>query len=460
MYGTVRFRLFRSLRLTSFHLGSAMGDILVTSIWNRIMITHFELPAAPVGLLIALRYFLAPLSVWAGFRSDSSVLFGTRRTAYIWLGRALMLLSLPLLGWSLEQFAASAHEVGWVLALGASLLYGVGTLLSGSPFLALVRDAAPPERQGLAVSMTQTALIIFFAAVGILFGLLMESYSVALFWRLVAITAGVGGAFWFLAIVGVEGEVYREAGTSPWREAERASAGAGAAGPDVMGSLSRTVREAWSDQRTRSFFLFLSLATLGGWMQDAILEPFGAEVFELSVGRTTRFNSFWQGATVVTLVSTSILFRARRPERQTVPTGVGLGVMAVGLVVLSTSVLAERAVIIETGLVVFGAGFGVYTFGGLSLMAVMVRDRHAGTYLGFWTIAAVVFKGVGTFVGAGLRDWFLAGLGMGGAAAYASIFLLEACALAVAAALLWRVDVPGFAADVGRLETAERSTER
>jgi BCD family chlorophyll transporter-like MFS transporter len=438
-----------------------MGDILVTSIWNRIMITHFELPAAPVGLLIALRYFLAPLSVWAGFRSDSSVLFGTRRTAYIWVGRALMLLSLPLLGWSLEQFAVSAHELGWALALGASLLYGVGTLLSGSPFLALVRDAAPPERQGLAVSMTQTALIIFFAAVGILFGLLMESYSVALFWRLVAITAAVGGAFWFLAIVGVEGEVYREAGTTAWAEAERATETADdAAKPDIMGSLAHTVREAWSDQRTRSFFLFLSLATLGGWMQDAILEPFGAEVFDLSVGRTTRFNSFWQGATVLTLVSTSILFRARRPERQAVPTGVGLAAMAVGLVVLSTSVLAERAVLIEAGLVVFGAGFGVYTFGGLSLMAVMVRDRHAGTYLGFWTIAAVVFKGVGTFVGAALRDWFLAGLGMEGGAAYASIFLLEACALALAAGLLWRVDVPGFAADVGRLATTERSTDR
>jgi hypothetical protein len=49
---------------------------------------------------------------------------------------------------------------------------------------------------------------------------------------------------------------------------------------------------------------------------------------------------------------------------------------------------------------------------------------------------------------------------MGGAAAYASIFLLEACALTVAAALLWRVDVPGFAADVGRLETAERSADQ
>ena len=47
------FSLWRLLRLSSFQIGSAMGDILVTSIWNRVMISQFGIPAAPVSLLIA-----------------------------------------------------------------------------------------------------------------------------------------------------------------------------------------------------------------------------------------------------------------------------------------------------------------------------------------------------------------------------------------------------------------------
>ena len=66
----------RTLRLSSFQIGSAMGDILVTSIWNRVMISNFGIPAAPVSLLIALRYLISPLSLWAGYRSDRKRLFG------------------------------------------------------------------------------------------------------------------------------------------------------------------------------------------------------------------------------------------------------------------------------------------------------------------------------------------------------------------------------------------------
>lgn len=83
-----RFSWWLLLRLCTFQIGSAMGDILVTSIWNRIMIVNFGFPAFPVGLLIALRYLLSPLSLYAGFRSDRTPILGLRRTSYIWLGRA------------------------------------------------------------------------------------------------------------------------------------------------------------------------------------------------------------------------------------------------------------------------------------------------------------------------------------------------------------------------------------
>src|SRR5687767_9392277 len=66
-----RFRFGRVLRLSSFHIGSAMVDILVASVWNRVMISDFHISPSAIGFLLALRYFLSPLGIWAGFRSDT-----------------------------------------------------------------------------------------------------------------------------------------------------------------------------------------------------------------------------------------------------------------------------------------------------------------------------------------------------------------------------------------------------
>jgi BCD family chlorophyll transporter-like MFS transporter len=445
------FSLWRLLRLSSFQIGSAMGDILVTSIWNRVMISQFGIPATPVSLLIALRYLLSPLSLWAGYRSDTRPFLGMRRTSYIWLGRGLMVLSLPLLGWSLMRFAI-VHDsgsnfdlLGWVLALISSLLYGVGTLISGSPYLALVRDSAPKARQGLAISTAETVLIIFFAIVGITFSFWMEEFDPVIFWEMILATMIIGGFFWLFSIWGVERSIRRQKGLTLEQELSEVQKQA------AQSDLLSTVRRIWQDERTRRFFIFLSLATFSAWAQDAILEPFGAEVFDLPLSRTTRFNSYWQAATVVTLVGGAYLWRKRPPEQQRRITNSGLLMMALGMALLAGTAVLHQVHLVEVALLVFGAGFGIYTFGGLSLMAVMSSDKEAGAYLGLWTISVVVFKGLGTFAGGALRDLFLLNLNFGNGLSYGLIFLLEGVGLGTAVYILTRVDVLGFAREMGRL---------
>ncbi|MFQ5401507.1 MAG: BCD family MFS transporter [Anaerolineae bacterium] len=431
---TTTYSLKRTLRLSSFQIGSAMGDILVTSIWNRVMISNFGIPAAPVSLLIALRYLLSPLGLWAGHLSDTRRFRGLRRTPYIWLGRGMMVLSLPLLGLSLGRLGIAQTDVlGWVLATASSLLYGLGTLLSGSPFLALVRDSAPREKQGFAISVAETVLIIFFALVGVGFSLWMRVYDQRVFWEMVVATMLVGGFFWFFAIVGVERHEHGEA-----------------AAPRRAVDFKGTLRRIWADGRTRRFFFFLALATLSAWAQDAILEPFGAELFKLPVERTTRLNSYWQGATVITLVAGAYFWRRRPPEKQDSIAFGGLLAMAGGMALLSTAAFTRQVHLIELALLLFGGGFGVYTFGGVSLMAVMSTDKEAGAYLGLWSVSILVFKGLGTFMGGLLRDGFLLQLALSPAAGYGAIFVLEAAGLIGAALIVAHLDVEGFARDVGR----------
>src|SRR5690606_15632675 len=130
---------------------------------------------------------------------------GWQRTSYIWLGRGLIVLALPFLGFSFNRLAVDQGDpAGWLLAFFSFLLYGVGTLISGSPFLALVRDSAPPGKKGLAITVIETALITFYPLVAIGFGQLVQTYHEQIFWQLIWLTMIAGGFFWFFAIVGQE----------------------------------------------------------------------------------------------------------------------------------------------------------------------------------------------------------------------------------------------------------------
>lgn len=434
-----RSSVLQTIRLGTFQIGSAMGDILVTSIWNRVMIANFGIPAAPVSFLIAIRYLIAPISLWTGFLSDTKPFLGYKRTPYIWLGRILMIISLPLLGLSLTYLGADqADELGWSVAAMSTLLYGLGTLISGSPFLALVRDSAPPRKQGIAISVVQTSLIIFFAVFGIVFSIWMPEYNEQAFWQMVWATIAIGGFFWFFAIIGVE--------------ERRSTAGEESAESELQpAGFMITFRKIWHDRRTRAFFFFLSLSTMAAWMQDAILEPFGADVFAMSAGRTTRFNSYWQVATVIFLTGAMVWLRKRPPERQSKITNSGLSIMAVGLLMLSLISIAGLPNLTELSLFIYGAGFGLFTFGGLSLMAVMSSDRAAGAYLGLWTLSILVFKGLGTFLGGLLRDLLFLRAGLPANLSYSLIFAVSAVGLIVSVLILARVDVLGFARDAGRV---------
>lgn len=437
-----QFRWGVLLRLCTFHIGSAMGDILVTSVWNRVMIVNFGFDALPVGLLIALRYLLSPMGLYAGFRSDVTPLFGLRRTWYVWLGRGLMVLSFPLLALSVNVFANDrSNPAGWLIALLSFLFYGTGTLFSGSPFLALVRDAMPKPRQGLALSVVESALIVFFPLSAIALSFAMPEFSPEAFWHLALGVMLIGGFFWFFAIAGVEQpNPVRPAVTE--RARERAA------------TFRATFSRIWADKRPRTFMLFLALATVSAWTQDAILEPFGAEVLNQSIAQTTRYAAYWQGATALVLIACAILFRHRRPEQQTRTSQIGLAVMSLGMMLLTATSLYANSALVIPSLVVFGFGFGIYTFGGFNLLVVMTTDRDAGIYLGLWTVTILLSRGIGITLGGALRDGLVAATASA-PLAYAIIFCIEALGLAASIFVLARVGILSFARDSGRLRSAE-----
>ncbi|MCC6298342.1 MAG: BCD family MFS transporter [Anaerolineales bacterium] len=433
------YRFSRLLRLSTFQVGSALGDILVTSVWNRIMINELGMNAAPVGLLIALRYLLAPLSLLAGYWSDTRPWLGFHRTPYIWSGRLLIVLSYPLLPLSLSRFAANHSDIGgWLIAILCFLMYGTGTLLSGGNFLALVRDSVPKQRQGFAIGVIETALILMFPIAAISLGRAMREFSLEAFWSVSLTVMAISAFFWFFAIAGIERRFYNP------RAGNKESAL----------QFGVALRKIWSDVDTRRFFIFLALATLAAWAQEAILEPFGAQALGQDIEQTTRYSAYWQTATVIFLIACAVRFRKRPAEQNVRVTKIGLGVMTAGMFLLALAAFGAQLRLLQISLFVFGAGFGLYTFGAFSLLIAMSSDAEAGMYLGLWTICVLLSRGIGIALGGIFRDLILSLTGTA-TVTYGIIFLLEAAGLALSIYFLARVDVIGFGKRVGRIASGD-----
>jgi MFS transporter, BCD family, chlorophyll transporter len=428
-----RLNILRTLKIGSFHIGSSFVDILTSGVLNRVLITELGLWATPVALLSALRYLLAPLSIWAGYRSDTHPLFGMHRLPYIWLGRLLMLLSLPLLPVVTVILAANHTSVlGWVLATLAFLIYGIGSLISGSTYLALVRDSAPPAKRGVAVTIVQIFLLVSFPISAIVYGKMMPKYDPIIFWQVVLAGMAIAAIFFFYSIFGEEQPGQTIVTDDP---------------QDQMPFLA-LLGQMWADRRTRMFFLFMSLGAISAFAQDAVLEPFGGDVFGMAVGETTRFNAYWGVGALVSLIGTVIVTRKRMAHEQSGTTLTGMVLTAIPFIMLAFIAISATRWLLIPALVCFGLGYGVYTAGAISLMMAMTSDKRAGAYLGLWSVSQLVFRGVGIFLGGAIHDMAIL-LGATAPLAYASVFSLEALGMLACITLLIQADVPGFVRNAG-----------
>jgi len=422
-----KFSLLRSFKLGSFHIGSSLTDLLTSAVWNRILIVDLGVAAWPVSLLTALRYLLSPLTLWIGHLSDTHPIAGSRRIAYIWLGRLLMLGSLPLLPLSMAAIGFDTKsQTGWALAICSFLLYGIGTLISGAPYLALVHDSAPYQHRGQVIAIVQTFLVASFAFGGFLYGRILPTWDYQRFWFLV-VFAMIGAAFfWVFSVWGEERRLPRQtvASNAP--------------------SFRDTFSNILEDKRLVRYGIFLGTSAFFAFMQDAMLEPFGGDVFLMTVGETTLFNAYWGSGVLISMIATAYFTRHWRPDQQVSTTIFGLVLLATPLVLLGLASAMELQSSLQPILVAFGIGFGIFTVGGVALLMAMNREEQAASYLALWSMIQLVSRGAGIAMGGAIRDLALH-FTESFSLAYAILFIGEAVGLYFCIFLLMRVDVKGFA---------------
>lgn len=410
------------LRMGLFQLSFGLVSVLVLGVLNRVMFAEIGLPATLIGLLLALPSLVSPLRLWLGYMSDSRPILGHRRLPYILGG--MVLSTMGVLGGTLGAlWIVRSPVLGILGAVAGFLVYGMGKNAMATTFQALIADVFDERQRPQATAVLKATFIFGIIGGSLLLGQLVDPYSPT---RLVAVVAGTGVfavIMSALSCVGVEptGQAVEEL-TQRVRQVPF--------GP--------TLRSTLLNPQVRLFFFFIGATLLATLSQDIFLEPFGAKVFNMSIGQTARLNMYWGVGTLASLLVCG-MWAVNRLGRKPV-TAFGLVIVAVAFAgVIIAGAIGQQVAFV--GLVLLlGVGSGISGSGALTMMIDFTTPAQAGLLMGAWTIAHQLAEVLGNLLGGVIVDVVFSASGSY-LAAFSTVFGFEIAVALVGLGLLPRISL-------------------
>jgi BCD family chlorophyll transporter-like MFS transporter len=458
--------LLATLRLGLFQACLGCLAVIFAGLLNRVMLSELGFPGLLVGVSLAWEQLVSPSRVLFGQISDSRPLAGRHRVPYVLVGTALFcglaVLSVPLIFWvgRLLAIGSAGPVVFGVVALcGLFACYGLALSMATTPYLALVIDRTSELERPRAVGVIWCML-----TVGIVVGAILISFSLRsldgvrdpqlLEATLSAFMTRVAIAVMALTVIATWGM------ESPIRSARSSD---GLAREDGV-----TLAQAWtlirSSRQVLIFFSFLILFTLALFLQDPVLESYGAQVFGMPIAATTQLNAFWGVGTLMGLLLAGVAIVPRLGKLATARLGCQL--IAISLLLLLLCGFTASVPALKLVMVLFGLAAGIGTNSALCLMLDLTLPEVAGTFVGVWGLAQALSRALGKVLGGGLYDLgqlLSRGQGLDGStASYPAFALVLGVELLVAIAalqMLQRVNVHQFREDTGRSLTRVLAAE-
>ncbi|WP_448564759.1 BCD family MFS transporter [Trichothermofontia sp.] len=433
------------LRLGLFQMGLGMMSLLTLGVLNRIMIAELRIPAVVAASTIAVHQFMAPARVWFGQLSDAKPFLGYHRTGYIWVGAlcfvtaAFLALqvswqlgnSLAIQGWSLQTYGL----VGLLAVIFG--IYGLALSASSTPFAALLVDVSEENNRSKLVGIVWSMLMVGIIIGAIISSILLKQLEIDA--AIATVQASVNRLFSIILVVvlgliavgtiGIENTFSRFQSRSSIANRE-----------DSI-TLGRALQVLTASRQTALFFTFLLIMTISLFMQEPILEPYAAKVFEMPLAETTRLNAFWGLGTLIGLSTTGFLVVPRLGKQQT--TRLGCFAVSGCFVLILLAGFTHEANLLLAALLLFGLASGITTTGAISMMLDLTIAETAGTFIGAWGLSQAIARGMATVMGGSVQtlveQWLPAPL-----FSYGAVFVLQALGMLLAVGFLQRVNVQEF----------------
>ena len=425
---TVDLPLSRLLRLSLFQVSVGMSLVLLIGTLNRVMIVELNVSASLVGIMISLPLIFAPLRAVIGFRSDTHrSALGWRRVPFLYRGTMIQFGGLAIMTFALLVLSRgenAAHVPVWIGQLAAALSFlmvGVGLHTTQTVGLALATDLASAESKPKVVGLMYVMLLFGTIASAMLFGALLADFTPA---RLIQVIQGTAVATLVLNAVAL------------WKQEPRRRAQ-----PSQFPVRPPSFRESFAcfiegrDAMRR--LVTVGLGTMAFSMGDVLLEPYGGQVLQLSVGDTTKLTATLAlGGLLGFALASRVLSRGADPFWMA-SCGVVVGIPAFAAVILAAPLASAPLFAVGTLLIGFGAG--LFGHGTLTATMNLAPPDQAGLALGTWGAVQASAAGLAIALGGVIRDLVAATAppgALGPAASYGVVYSIEVVLLFAALAAM------------------------
>jgi BCD family chlorophyll transporter-like MFS transporter len=386
---TAALPLGRLLRLSLFQVSVGMAAVLLTGTLNRVMIVELGMSAAVVAAMVSLPLFFAPLRALVGFRSDHhrSVL-GWKRVPYIWFGTLLQFGGLALLPFALLVMTGRGDGpalVGQVGAGVAFLLVGAGMHTTQTAGLALATDLADEKSRPRVVALLYVMLLAGMLVSAIVIGRVLADFSGT---RLVQVVQAAAVLTMMLNIVAL------------WKQEARDRSAM------LVPAPARSFGASWTafvaQPRTVRLLVAVGLGAAAFSMQDVLLEPYGGQILQLSVGATTSLTALWALGMLAGFTHAARRLADGADPHRLAGFGGVVGIAAFLLVIFAGP--TGSPALLALGALAIGGGAGLFSVGTLTAAMALSREGDAGLALGAWGAVQATAAGLAIALGALARD--------------------------------------------------------
>lgn len=407
---------------------------LLTMNFNRITIHELAVPAVLITTMIGLYHFLSPFQVFFGRLSDRVALFGFRRLPYLAIGTLLASSVFPLLPTLAVEMSKGST---WAFVIGYALLilFGIGYAMSGNAHYALVAETISEKRRGIAIAliwMTMIATVILSATV---MKKMMPDYSHEAMQSLYNLSPFIAIATILPVCFGVERKLTHVQLCDAREQARMAL---------PQGNIFVVAKKLLErNQTTRLFFLFILFSTLGIFLQDTILEVFGAEVLKMSVRETASFQQIWGSGVLLAMLVMGAVTSRWAINRLKIALLGNYGT-AIGLLLLALTSVFESRTVLYPVLLIMGVSTGLHTLGAVTTMMDLTVEGARATYMGMWGLAMSIGSGLSGVMAGALVTMLIETAYFSASGGYALIFTFEAGLMLIGALVLRGVNFHSF----------------
>jgi MFS transporter, BCD family, chlorophyll transporter len=428
------------IRLSLFQMGFGIMLGFLLDTLNRVMTTELRISATIVFGLISLKELLAifGVKVWVGNLSDRSQIFGLKRTPYILLGLLCCVFSFMLAPGAAyevrvggitfsELLPAMMRDIGLLKLSIIFLVFGFGLQVATTAYYALLADTVGEENIGKVTGASWTLMVLTTIVSTRIVGSFLDVFTPE---RLITVAEIGGLAALGIGLVSVVGVEQRNAEVKEGKSKHSLS-------------FSQSIQLLSSSPKTLLFASYIFISIFALFANEIVMDPFGAHVFGMSVGTTTKlFRPTMGGTQLIFMLITGFLLSRIGQKRGAL---IGNIFCIIGFGLLIVAAFIRDVQFLRIALVVTGVGLGASSVANISMMMSMTAGR-SGVYIGLWGTAQSLAIFIG-HLGAGViidLVYYFTGEYVW---AYVAIFVMEILAFTIASLMISHISKEAFEAE-------------